>query len=61
MHFVPVKGEAPLDLQSLHRFRDGLVARGTALINQVRALLLERGIAMPLCIRPAEPYAICPR
>jgi transposase len=44
---VPLKGEAQLDLQSLHRVREGLVARLTALISQVRELLLERGIAMP--------------
>jgi transposase len=54
MRFVPLKGEAQLDLQSLHRIREGLVARRTALINQVRALLLERGIAMPQGRRKLE-------
>ena len=47
MRFVEPKTEAQLDLQSLHRARDRLVAERTALINQIRALLLERGIVVP--------------
>jgi transposase len=43
MRFVEPKGEAQLDLQSLHRVRDRLVAERTALTNQMRGLLLERG------------------
>jgi transposase len=46
MRFVPVKSEEQLDLQSLHRARERLVAERTALINQLRALLLERGITV---------------
>ncbi len=34
-------------MQALHRARDRLVAERTALINQLRALLLERGIVLP--------------
>ena len=47
MRFVPLKHAAQLDVQSLHRARERLVAERTALINQMRALLLERGIALP--------------
>src|SRR5262249_26709260 len=36
-----------LEVQSLHRVRGRLVAERTALINQLRALMLERGIAVP--------------
>src|SRR3954451_18421565 len=47
MRFVPLKTEAQLDVQALHRARERLVAERTALINQLRALLLERGIILP--------------
>jgi transposase len=47
MRFVELKSEAQLDLQSLHRARDRLVGERTALINQLRAFLLERGIIVP--------------
>jgi transposase len=46
MRFVPVKSAAQLDLQALHRARDRLVVQRTGLINQIRAFLLERGIAV---------------
>ncbi|MCC2654609.1 MAG: transposase [Microvirga sp.] len=47
MRFVPLKGEAQLDVQALHRARERLVGERTALINQMRSLLLERGIVLP--------------
>jgi transposase len=47
MRFVELKSEAQLDLQCLHRTRDRLVSERTALINQLRAFLLERGIIVP--------------
>jgi len=47
MRFVPLKAEEQLDMQALHRARERLVAERTALINQVRALLLERGVVLP--------------
>jgi len=47
MRFVPLKAEEQLDMQALHRARDRLVAERTALINQLRALLLERGVVLP--------------
>jgi hypothetical protein len=54
MRYVEIKGEAQLEVQSLHRVRGRLVAERTALINQLRALMLERGIAV------ATPHA-CPQ
>lgn len=47
MRFVTLKTEAQLDLQVLHRARERLVLARTALINQLRAVLLERGITVP--------------
>ncbi len=44
MRFVPIKTDDQLDLQALHRVRDRLVQRRTAVINQIRGFLLERGI-----------------
>ena len=35
-----------LDLQALHRVRERLVSQRTGIINQIRAFLLERGIAV---------------
>jgi transposase len=46
MRFVPVKNDAQLDLQALHRVRDRWVARRTSVMNQIRGFLLDRGIAI---------------
>ena len=46
MRFVPIKTDDQLDLQSLHRVRERWVMRRTAAINQIRGLLLERGITL---------------
>lgn len=46
MRFVPIKTDQQLDLQSLHRVRERWVMRRTAVINQTRSLLLERGIIL---------------
>ena len=43
MRFVALKSEAQLDVQTLHRVRDQLVGERTALTNQIRSVLLERG------------------
>jgi transposase len=52
MRFVPIKTDDQLDLQALHRVRERLVSRRTAVINQLRAFLLERGITF--CKGPAS-------
>src|SRR5271156_582718 len=46
MRFVPIKSDDQLDLQSLHRVRERWVMRRTAVVNQTRGLLLERGITL---------------
>lgn len=48
MHFVPVKHVEQQDIQSLHRVRSRLVKNRTALINEIRGLNLEYGIAIPV-------------
>jgi len=47
MRFVPIKTEEQFDLQAVHRVRERWVTRGTAVVNQVRGLLLERGLTLP--------------
>ena len=46
MRFVPIKTDDQLDLQSLPRVRERWGVRRTAVINQMRGLLLERGITI---------------
>ena len=46
MKFVATKSTGQLDLQALHRVRERLVSQRTGVINQFRAFLLERGIAV---------------
>jgi len=48
MRFVPLKTTDQLDLQAIHRVRTRLVRRRTAVINQLRAFLLERGVTFPV-------------
>ena len=43
---VATKTAAQLDLQALHRVRERLVSQRTGIINQIRAFMLERGIAV---------------
>src|ERR1700757_4762265 len=54
MRFVPIKSDAQLDMQSLHRVRDRWVARRRSVVNQIRGLLLERGITFRKGRRHAE-------
>src|ERR1039457_1594934 len=77
MRFVPIKSNDQLDLQALHRVRDRLISRRTGVINQLRALLLERGATfrkgrsylrrqMPQILEDADqnlspPHAASPR
>jgi len=44
MRFVPLKSAEQLDLQALPRVRSRLVTQRTAVINQIRGFLLERGL-----------------
>jgi transposase len=60
MRFVELKSEVQLDMQSLHRARDRPVGERTALINQLRALLLERGITVTPGAAQAGAAPRCP-
>jgi transposase len=51
MKFVATKTADQLDLQALHRVRERLVSQRTGIINQIRAFLLERSIAVRQGIR----------
>jgi transposase len=46
LRVVQEKTQDQLDLQSCHRVRSRLVSRRTATINQIRAFLIEQGIAV---------------
>ena len=58
MRFVEVKTQDALDMQTLHRSRDRLVGERTALINQLRAILLERGIVVAKGKRNLEQFLV---
>ena len=61
MRFVQLKTQEQLDWQAMHRVRDRLVQRRTALINEIRGFLLERGItfaAQPIHLRKNLPTVI---
>jgi transposase len=46
MKFVATKTTDQLDLQALHRVRERFVSQRTGITNQIRAFMLERGIAV---------------
>jgi transposase len=46
MRFVSIRTEAQLDIQALHRARSSYVKTQTAMVNMIRGLLLENGIAI---------------
>jgi transposase len=54
MRFVEIKSEEQLDMQTLHRARQRLVGERTALTNQLRGFLLERGYVAPRGRRKLE-------
>jgi transposase len=61
MRFAQLKTQEQLDGQAMHRVRDRLVRRRTALINEIRGFLLERGItfaAQPIHLRKNLPAVI---
>jgi transposase len=47
MRFVELKSQDQLGMQTLHRSRNRLAGQRTALIKQLRAILLERGFIAP--------------
>src|SRR5215813_1618889 len=46
MRFVPLKTVESQDIQAIHRLRSRLIKERTALVNQVRGVLAERGIVI---------------
>jgi transposase len=61
MRFVQIKTQEQLDWQAMHRVRDRLMQRRTALINEIRGFLLERGLtfaARPIQLRKNLPTVI---
>jgi transposase len=62
MRFVPKKTLEQQDIQALHRARQRLVNHRTALISQMRGLLLDRGIAIGAAATRARrliPQILC--
>jgi transposase len=55
MRFVPVKTVEQQDVQALHRARERLVRWRTALINQIRGIMGERGIIVAQGARRVGP------
>ena len=47
MRYVPKRTEHQQDIQNLHRIRERLVKSRTALVNEMRGLLMEYGIVLP--------------
>jgi transposase len=64
MKFAATKTADQLDLHALHRVRERLVGQRTGVINQIRAFLLERGIAVRQglrCLRSELPSILATR
>ena len=64
MKFVATKTVDLLDLQALHRVRERLVSQRTSIINQIRAFLLERCVAVrkgPRFLRAELPGILATR
>ena len=51
---IPISDRAQQDMQAYHRLRQRLVEERTALVNQIRGLLLEYGIALPVGLKRAR-------
>jgi transposase len=51
MRFVPIKNLEQQDLQSIHRARDLAIKTRTAYANQIRGLLSEYGVVLPVGIK----------
>jgi len=47
MRFVPLRTKDQMDIQAIHRIRSFFIKQKTALMNMIRGLLLENGIAIP--------------
>lgn len=54
MQFVPKKSVEQQDIQALYRARQRMVNHRTAVVNQIRGLLLDRGFAIAVSIGRAR-------
>ena len=54
IHFVPKKSIEQQDIQALHRARQRMVNHRTAVVSQIRGLLLDRGFAFAKSITRAQ-------
>lgn len=54
MRFVPTRSIEQQDIQALHRARQRLVNHRTAVVSQIRGLLLDRGFAFAVSITRAR-------
>jgi len=64
MKFVATKTAEQLDLQALHRVRARLIGQRTGIVNQIRAFLLDRGVAVrkgPRFLRTELPRILATR
>ena len=62
MRFVSIKSVEQEDIQAVHRMRAILVRQRTAVINQIRGLLAERGLIIarsPQAFKRAMPILLC--
>ncbi|WP_230988056.1 IS110 family transposase [Bathymodiolus japonicus methanotrophic gill symbiont] len=55
---VSIKTIEQQDIQLVHRIREGPVGKRTALVNQVRGLLSERGIVIPKGITRCSSFQL---
>src|SRR6185437_13185809 len=56
MRFVSIKSPVQQEILAIHRVRERLVRAKTALINEIRGLLLEQGITIPQGISKLEQF-----
>ena len=52
MRAVPLRSLEQIDIQALHRARQRLVEQRTGMTNQIRGLLLDRGLPIPQGLNP---------
>jgi len=52
MRTVPLRTVEQVDVQAIHRARQRVIDNRNGLVNQIRGLLLDRGITIPQRLRP---------
>ncbi len=59
MRFVTVKSVAQQDIQATHRIRSDLMTQRTAKANQIRGLVAEYGLVVPMTLRTLRAAIPC--